>query len=310
MLSRRHCLTGLAAGFALAAAPAGMPPCLAGAFTDWGAEGRETTLSAWEAWLSQPPASVPALDFYGDKTWEDFRRLDWLPAFRARANPKRALVWSVPLTMAGTDLAEIGRGSFDPFFRHAAEVIARAQPEATLRIGWEMNVAGSLWLAKGRAPDYIRAYRRVVGLFRQASPRFRFDWCPGWGPQACPADAAYPGDDVVDVIGLDIYDFGTGDPPETRWVKATRDVPFGLDWHRSFARRHGKAMSYPEWGVGQAGDNPLFVSRMAEWFRENAGQIAYALYFDVDGAWPTRLDAERFPQSRAAFARAFAGQTT
>ena len=41
------------------------------------------------------------------------------------------------------------------------------------------------------------------------------------------------------------------------YVKA----PFGLEWHRDFARRHGKRMSYPEWGVGDVGDNPFFFSR-------------------------------------------------
>ncbi len=64
-------------------------------------------------------------------------------------------------------------------------------------------------------------------------------------------------------------------------------------------------MSYPEWGVGQAGDNPYFVQQMHNWFVDNAGQIAYACYFDVDGAWPTQIDDGEFPLSQARFVSLF-----
>ena len=63
------------------------------------------------------------------------------------------------------------------------------------------------WFAKGQEADYIRAFRRVVEIFRRHSSGFKYDWCPGWGPQDSAADLAYPGDDVVDYIGLDVYDF-------------------------------------------------------------------------------------------------------
>ena len=39
------------------------------------------------------------------------------------------------------------------------------------------------WFAKGQEADYIAAFRRVVGIFRRHSSDFKFDWCPGWGPQ-------------------------------------------------------------------------------------------------------------------------------
>lgn len=310
--TRRAALLGL--GSLLASAPvmarpvpAAMPAKCAGAFVDWGAAGRETNLRLWEASLRQPTSSIPAMDFYGQATWEDFHRLDWLPAFWAKANPRRRMVWSIPLTVAGTDIISVGEGLHDEPFRVAARAIAAAQPEAAIRIGWEMNVAESLWLAANREQDYIRAYRHVVQLFRQASARFRFDWCPGWGAQAMPAERAYPGDDVVDVVGLDIYDFRSEREAEARWIAEDLEGPSGLLWHRAFARRHGKAMSYPEWGIGQAGDNPVFVQRMADWLAEHSDEIAYALYFNVDGAWPTRIDDGRFPRSAEALRERFSG---
>ena len=66
-----------------------------------------------------------------------------------------------------------------------------------------------------------------------------------------PADLAYPGDDVVDYIGLDVYDFKYEGSPEERWETLYMKAPFGLEWHRDFAARHGKLMSYPGMGRRQ-----------------------------------------------------------
>src|ERR1700704_6127153 len=55
------------------------PAKFAGAFVNWGAVGREHTLQAWEKWLKQPPSSVLGVDFYGQSTWEDFSKLNWVP---------------------------------------------------------------------------------------------------------------------------------------------------------------------------------------------------------------------------------------
>jgi hypothetical protein len=38
---------------------------------------------------------------------------------------------------------------------------------------------------------------------------------------------------------------------------------------------------------------------------KNAGEIAYAAYFDVDGLWPTQIDNNQFPQSRKLFRKLF-----
>jgi hypothetical protein len=64
-------------------------------------------------------------------------------------------------------------------------------------------------------------------------------------------------------------------------------------------------MSYPEWGVGQFGDNPFFIAKMRGWFADHPDSIAYAAYFDVDGLWPTQIDNGRFPNSERAFRQLF-----
>jgi hypothetical protein len=280
-------------------------PKFAGAFVNWGPVGRERLLQSWEEWLKQKPSSVLGVDFYAQTTWDDFYQLSWVPGVWENLNPGRNVVWSMPLTVKGTLLADVANGLHDAEFEAAARAISKAQPAAIIRLGWEMNLTSTAWYAKGQEADFIKAFRRVVGIFRQYSSEFRFDWCPGWGPQDLAADLTYPGDDVVDYIGLDVYDFKyDGSAPE-RWKKFYLEAPFGLQWHRDFAAKHGKRMSYPEWGVGGFGDNPYFVQRMYDWFAENEDNIAYAAYFDVDGLWPTQIDNNQFPNSQRLFRKLF-----
>ena len=179
----------------------------AGAFVNWGPNGREHTLQIWEEWLNLAPSSVVGVDFYAESTWEDFSRLSWVPGIWKKLNPARNVVWSVPLTVKGTALGDVADGMHDAEFEAAAKAISEAQPNAIIRLGWEMNLASMPWSAKGQEADYIKAFRRVVQIFRRHSNGFKYDWCPGWGSQDSPADLAYPGDDVVDYIGLDVYDF-------------------------------------------------------------------------------------------------------
>jgi hypothetical protein len=278
---------------------------LAGAFVNWGPVGREHSLQIWEKWLDQAPSSVLGVDFYAQATWEDFSTLSWVPGIWKKLNPARNVVWSVPLTVKGTALADVAAGMHDAEFEAAARAISEAQPHAIIRLGWEMNLGSMAWFAKGQEADYIAAFRRVVGIFRRYSGDFKYDWCPGWGPQDSAADLAYPGDDVVDYIGLDVYDFKYDGTAQERWNTFYLKSPFGLEWHRDFAARHGKRMSYPEWGVGNFGDNPFFVQRMHDWFVENDNNIAYAAYFDVDGLWPTQIDNNQFPHSEKLFRKLF-----
>jgi len=278
---------------------------LAGAFVNWGAVGRENTLQIWEKWLRQQPSSVLGVDFYGDSTWEGFSKLSWVPGIWKKLNPRRNVVWSVPLTVKGTSLADVADGMHDTEFEAAARAISEAQPRAIIRLGWEMNIADSAWFAKDHEADYIRAFRRIVGIFRRYSDGFKYDWCPGWGPQDFAAELAYPGDDVVDYIGLDVYDFKHDGSPQQRWDTYYVQAPFGLQWQGDFSARHGKRMSYPEWGVGNFGDNPFFVQQMRDWFLQNEANIAYAAYFNVDGLWPTQIDNDRFPNSQQLFRKLF-----
>ena len=277
------------------------PAKFAGAFVNWGSDGREHTLQAWEKWLNQKPSSVLGVDFYAQSTWEDYSKLSWVPGIWKKLNPARNVVWSMPLTVKGTPLADVADGLHDAEFEAAARAIAEAQPNAIIRLGWEMNL---VQLGLVRQGPGGRLHQRPSGAWSESSGGTRtVSNTTGVRDGDCrssPADLAYPGDDVVDYIGLDVYDFKYEGSPQERWDKLYLKAPFGLEWHRDFAARHGKLMSYPEWGVGQFGDNPFFIQQMHDWFVQNQDNIAYAAYFNVDGLWPTQIDNGRFPQFREA----------
>src|SRR6266536_4057687 len=118
---------------------------LAGAFVDWGAVGREHTLQTWEKWLKQEPTSVLGVDFYGQSNCEDFNKFSWVPGIWKKLNPARNVVWSVPLTVTGTRLADVANGLHDVDFEFAARAIADAQPRENIGLGRERNLSTDGW---------------------------------------------------------------------------------------------------------------------------------------------------------------------
>lgn len=60
--------------------------------------------------------------------------------------------------------------------------------------------------------DYKRAYRNVASMFRRYAPRAALIWCPNsgllGGQRRDVFRPFYPGDDVVDWVGLDVYERG------------------------------------------------------------------------------------------------------
>ena len=190
----------------------------------------------------------------------------WTGAHR----PDRNMLFSVPLsTKQDKSLAHVADGQYDTTFAVVAKSIAKSYPNAIIRIGWEFNADWYSWNAKGRATDYINAFRHVAAIFKAASPNFVIDWCPVHGFSAnMAAEAAYPGDDAVDVIGMDFYnDYRWGnykDDPAKRW-EWYRTFSHGLEWQAQFASIHHKRMSMPEWGVEPRRSNFLLRRCTTGW---------------------------------------------
>lgn len=215
-------------------------------------------------------------------------------------------VWSPKLP----DIARVARGDADAtiaaFARH---LVSAGQGDAVLRPFWEFNGPWmNDWYSAGRTDTFVAAWRRFAEVVRTVPDQsFTFEWAANVGEDRALVEASYPGDDVVDLVGLDIYDQGwTGDR-----LRHLIDAPVGLDWHRRFATAHAKQRAFGEWGLTirpdghGGGDDPAYVDLMADEILRP--DVAYACYFDQDAPDGVhRLVGGRFPKALARFRQRFA----
>ena len=283
-----------------------------GAYRGPGCDGREA-MAVFEDFLGRKAERT--VDALNQESWAEMKSsIPWIAkCWRGSGIELTLSVPMLPKDGSGT-LAEGAAGAYDAvFIATARALIQNDHADAVIRIGWEFNGDWMPWTAMHDPESYKLYFRRIVEIMRDApGQKFRFEWCPNHGRKAMDPTDAYPGDDVVDIIGMDVYaetwDASTSDP-EKRF-EYFLDQPFGLKWHRDFARERGKPISYPEWGVGTrpdghgVGDDPVFIEGMADWFEET--QPLYQSYWDVQASdYNAQMSNGQFPQASATFKRRF-----
>lgn len=164
-------------------------------------------------------------------------------------------------------------GEFDEIYRTLGQRLVQLDlADAVIVPGWEMNGTTYSHRCAPNPDAWKQFFRRVVGAMRSVEgQRFLFDFNPSRGRDAVPWPECYPGDDVVDIIGMDSYD-----QPEGRSFQEQIDEDYGLQDHADFARERGKPISFPEWGLFRNGDNPEYIRRMAEWIADH--DTVYSTY--------------------------------
>lgn len=162
----------------------------------------------------------PHGDFTTDKTpaiehlflpWEDID-LATLPLADdyARARGRSLLITVEPWTwdqLRRLEPDELRRGIFagayDGIVDGLCSEVDKLEVPVTLRWAQEMEDKNGRFIWSNWAPrDYIAAYRYFVERCRAKAPRARFMWSPKGDKGLA---AYYPGDDVVDDIGLSIF---------------------------------------------------------------------------------------------------------
>ncbi|WDF38232.1 glycosyl hydrolase [Streptomyces sp. T12] len=173
-------------------------------------------------------------------------------------------------------------GEFDDHFEALAERLVELGAEDTVIVlGWEMN---GVTYTHRCAPDperWKRYWRRIVTVMRSVPGQdFRFDFAPSRGRDAIPWTQCYPGDDYVDIVGMDAYD-------QPRGLTFDQQVsePYGLQHHVEFARAHDKPISYPEWGLFRNGDNITWMLRMLAWMDEHKPLYNTITDYCPHGVW-------------------------
>ncbi|WP_146149359.1 glycosyl hydrolase [Kineococcus rhizosphaerae] len=182
-----------------------------------------------------------------------------------------------------------------------------------VRIGWELN---GKWYATHYVGDtadkreqWKEYFRRIVKAMEVEGSNFEVDFNIAEGPQnSVSIEDLYPGDDYVDVIGVDVYDsYISPIDPTARWQAKDEKVN-SISAVVDFAASRDKPVSFPEWAMVASGstqgggDSPEFVNQMADVMK--AANLRYQAYFNTPdgGVGMTLADA---PNGSEAFLKRF-----
>ncbi|MEU4873379.1 glycosyl hydrolase [Streptomyces sp. NPDC021608] len=267
-----------------------------GAYLDYDARG-VARIAELSEWLGGSKLRVGHTYLPGDR-WHNIEGppgfLDVWADWR-REEDDRMLVLNVPMmerNEEGVSDAEVRRllrqgaaGDFDHHFRALARrLVALKVPDTVIVLGWEMN--GITYTHRcGPDPEaWKRYWNRIVSAMRSVpGQKFRFDFTPTRGKDAVAWTECYPGDDTVDILGMDSYDQPTG----LSFDEQVKE-PYGLQAHVDFARAHGKPISYPEWGLFRNGDNAEYMRRMIAWMDEHRPLYNTLTDYCPHGVWQCR----------------------
>jgi hypothetical protein len=223
-------------------------------------------------------------------------------------------VWTVPVVLDGETFAGVAAGNRDAEFTMLAQAaLSTGKPgQINIRLGWEFNGDWYAWSALSNPSGYKAAFRRIVSVIRAVSPAIRIEWCAAFQSWSTfDVSSAYPGDDVVDVISMDVYD---------DWNSGWDDIlngpnGFGLKALRAFAAAHGKPEAYAEWGCSTnvdangGGDSPTFIANMKDWIEQGGASVLYHAYWNTDLGGPDAAIfgalAGKVPNAAAEYKRLF-----
>jgi len=128
---------------------------------------------------------------------------------------------------AGASLSRIAAGDYDGYLNESAAAARAWGHRFLLRPFHEMNGRWTPWgigVHGNVASDFVAAWRHIVTVFRSAgATNVRFVFSPNViSPNSPDFSAEFPGDDYVDRVALDGYNFGTSLPGQ-HW-RSFRDV--------------------------------------------------------------------------------------
>lgn len=177
----------------------------------------------------------------------------------------------IPMVSWGkTDLAAVTSGSLDPVIRRRARAIAALGRPFFLRWFWEMdgrhNGEGGPFSVTGR--DYVAAWKHIRAIFAaEGAGNAVFVWCPNaWAFDTGRGPDYYPGDDQVDWICADGYDWFPANP-------GARDLSFRSVFQKwyDWASRRPKPLMIGEYGALEHG-----TGHKARWITDARNTIKSA----------------------------------
>jgi hypothetical protein len=287
-LRRRDFLaaTGALALVAACADPEPDPPQgrRSGAYVGW--PQTPATLDAFAQARGRPLEVVG--EYLDGRDWDHLRNPTYLFETYAGSPYAADLVLSLPLITPDETLARAAAGYHVDYWAQLAEgLVEHGMGSIVVRPGWEANSPVNYpWSAVSDPAAFRGAFVRCVDELRSVAPELQVDLCVTAAADGHVIDVAelYPGDEYVDVLGVDLYDMWSGagtDADRWDWYRTTAG---GLDDLAGFAAEHGKPLAVDEWAVaspswGGGGDNPQFVRDLVAWM--DSVPVRHEIYNEV-----------------------------
>lgn len=191
----------------------------------------------------------------------------------------------------------VNSGALDGLIRSRADAIRSfGQP---MFIRWFAEMDGDSVAHLSRSPSsYIRAWRRIRWIFGTSGAwNAVWVWCPtSWGFVEGDAQKYYPGDEYVDWICSDGYNWAPG-REGARW-RSFHEI---YEAFYEFGLARDKPMMAGEYGCQERapGEKAGWINQAREDIKTRFPEIDAVVYFDSDRDYDWRLDTS--PSSYEAF---------
>ena len=206
-------------------------------------------------------------------------------------------------------LARIAAGDHDAALQRWAAGLAAWNQPLLLRFAHEMNSTWYPWaigVNGNTAADYLAAWRHVHDVFRNAgADQVSFVWAPNvpYADQSVGLADVFPGPEVVDVLGIDGYNWGDGDGHV--WQSPAEVLGAGL--HQLRALPGDRPILVTETA---SAEGPRAGTDKAEWINSlvdylvSADRVTGFIWFQAQKERDWRFNSTE--QSQAAFRNALA----
>jgi beta-mannanase len=175
-----------------------------------------------------------------------------------------------------TPLTSISNGSQNNTIDAAASLAKKWPGTLYIRFDYEMNITSSPWdpTKLNETPaDYVAAWQYIVNRFKNTDGVTNVKWV--WTPNIdckgdCPFTSYYPGNNYVDMVGLDGYNYASLDGVNWR----TFSDLFQNDYNELVALAPGKPIYIAEVGCAEANSSESSAGdSKAVWIQQMASTI-------------------------------------
>jgi hypothetical protein len=256
----------------------------------------------WATWRGGHVADNIAV-FPSHDDWWQLQSPWWKQAVPPSFDPKRQdLAVAVPLWPRSNSVYNTGT---DEQWRALAKEIKSVDPNAWVRLGWEMNLTAAYWaITNENKEQWAISFNRAVDQMRVVAPNLRFVFNPNRGSDqtcsipaqnACTRDVFQKVKKRVVAYGLDSYD-SFAPLVNSKAYRAHFDEYGGLRETARYAKQNGKQFALAEWGIAcngpecqwaghSGGDNPLYIYHYMNFLYEVRANLAFETYYEISDSW-------------------------